>query len=98
MLILWFVTRLIWLPTIIFQIATQATDYFGPDISSFKPIISLFVVYLGTLNILHLYWFILIVGMVIHHAKTGEVADTQENPNVDANKINNEKENTNSVQ
>ena len=75
MLVLWFVTRLIYLPTIIYTIMTEFRC--APELSHFDHFINLNVVFLSILFLLHSHWFVLFIQMIIHLVKTGSAEDLQ---------------------
>jgi len=66
---LWFYTRLMVLPMLIYQITTISMDFGSPIVKPF------FCYMLSCLVILHAYWFIMFVNMLSKYVKTGATED-----------------------
>lgn len=66
----WFYTRLLVLPIYIHHIFIEA--YFPPVAAHLQPLIFLELVYLMLMQVLHIFWFFLIIRMMVRMITTGE--------------------------
>lgn len=66
---IWFYTRLMILPMIIYQITTISMDFGSPIVKPF------FCYMLSCLVLLHAYWFKMFTNMIARYVKTGATED-----------------------
>ena len=69
---IWFWTRIYLLPQIIYFISQTKMD---PSLERFSPFILLNMIFLGIMCVLHYYWFVLIVRMILRFATSGATDD-----------------------
>ena len=88
MMVLWTVTRLYWLPILIYNIYTNPIFSFPPECSQFNVYIILNGIFLSVLQALHIFWYCLFLVMLFNKITKGKVEDIQSRvPQHDANKI-----------
>lgn len=77
MMVLWAMTRLVWLPILIYNIYTNPVFSFAPGLEHFQPYITLNGVFLSFLQFLHAFWFYLFLVMIYNKITKGKVEDIQ---------------------
>ena len=70
----WFITRLVWLPTLIFGIMINCRDVLGENVILNQILVYSFVTFLLTLQVLHVYWFYLFI-LIFKKALAGDGHD-----------------------
>ncbi len=73
MLLTWLYTRIIMLPIFLYQIAIYDLVMAGSHFMKY-----FFLFNLGAMQILHIYWFILLVHKFVTYSKTGDDTDNQQ--------------------
>ena len=70
----WFITRLVWFPTLIFGIMMNCRDVLGENVILNQILVYSFVTFLLTLQVLHVYWFYLFI-LIFKKALEGDGHD-----------------------
>ena len=79
----WFITHLVWFPFYIATIAFNEKATYPDHLLHFNPAILLNVIFLSALQVLHIYWFYLMIKMLVERITSGEIVDCVENVEMD---------------
>ena len=88
-MVAWFITRICWLPYLIYYIQFENKGY-PEHLKHFNVFIELNVIYLLALFVLNVMWFCYFIQMITTYAEDGTTEDIQEGPDEDANKKKNQ--------